>query len=103
MTKGIAGRVDSLFLLKNYATHFGFLESQLATVPGDGQFLCGEELTGADIMMLFPLEAALHDGLIKAEEYPKVAAWVKRMHERDAYKSATQKATEATGEPYQVI
>lgn len=45
ITRGIAGRVDALFLTENFKTHFSFLESQLASSPDGGEYLCGAELT----------------------------------------------------------
>lgn len=54
----ITGAVESKFLEPNYKTHFDFLESQMASSPGGGEYLCGPELSGADILMSFPLGAA---------------------------------------------
>jgi len=51
--------VYSIFLTNTLKTHFDFLEEQLATSPGDGKYLCGAELTAADIFMTFPLVAAV--------------------------------------------
>ena len=54
----ITGFVESKFLAPNYKTIFDFLESQIASSPDGGEYLCGQELSGADIMMSFPLGAA---------------------------------------------
>lgn len=51
----ITGAVETKYLQPNLKTQFDFLESQLATSPDNGQYLCGATLTGADIMMSFPL------------------------------------------------
>lgn len=53
----ITGAIETKFLTPNLKTQFDFLESQLATSPDEGGYLCGAELTGADIMMSFPLGA----------------------------------------------
>ncbi|KAI9690176.1 MAG: hypothetical protein M1822_009137 [Bathelium mastoideum] len=101
ITRTIAGRVHSMFLDPNYKTHFDFLEEKLATSPNGGEFFCGKELTGADILMIFPLEAALESGLISKEKYPRLATYVKSIHEREANKRAVKRIEEATGEKYQ--
>lgn len=51
----ITGAVESKFLHPNLQRQFDFLESQIATSPSGGDFLCGKDLSGADIMMSFPL------------------------------------------------
>lgn len=51
----ITGAIESKLLNPNLRTQWDFLESQLATSPDDGEYLCGANLTGADIMMSFPL------------------------------------------------
>ena len=57
-------------------------------------FAGGQGPTGADVMMIFPLEAATAraDGM---DRYANVAAYVARVHERPAYRAAL-----ARGGPY---
>lgn len=86
-----------MFLEPNMATHFGFLESQIESSPDEGQYLCGKELTGADILMSFPLEAAKGRAGLKQAKYPKLWAYVERLQEREAYKRAVQKVIEVEG------
>jgi len=102
ITRQIAAGVENQFIFPNLKTHFDYLESQLATSPDSGEFFCGSELTGADILMIMPLEASYGASRIDltAEKYPKLAAFVERMHGREAYKRAVQKVEEATGEPF---
>ena len=73
----ITGTIESKFLAPNYKTNFDFLESQIASSPDGGDYLCGRELSGADIMMSFPLLAA-KDGnrvpIFTQENYPKLWA-----------------------------
>ena len=54
----ITGGIESGYLIPNYKTHFDFLESQIGSSPDSGEYLCGRELSGADILMSFPLGAA---------------------------------------------
>ncbi|KAF1986424.1 glutathione S-transferase [Aulographum hederae CBS 113979] len=94
----VATRVEQQFLNRNFKTHFDFLEDQLATSGGD--FFCGTDLSGADILLIFPLEAARGRTGLDSEKYPKLCAYVDRIHERDAYKRAVKKIEDETGEPF---
>lgn len=51
----LTSALESKFLNPNLRANWDFLESQLATSPNGGDYLCGADLTGADIMMSFPL------------------------------------------------
>ena len=70
----------------------GFVESALAASP----FLVGEVLSVADIMMSFPLEAAVARG--GASAYPGVMAYLGRLHARPAYARALDR-----GGPYELL
>jgi len=81
----------------NIATNFKFLEDQLETAPGGGPYICGPDLTGADILLSFPLIAAMGRGKLKKEQYPKVAAYAQRLREEKGYKAAVLKIVEKEG------
>ncbi|KAM0713435.1 hypothetical protein Q7P37_010397 [Cladosporium fusiforme] len=98
VTRGIADKVDSLYLLDNYATHFSFLESQLASSPDGGEFLCGKELTGADILMSYPLMAA--KPRMDREKYPALVKFVERLEQHPGQLGSIKKIEEVTGEEY---
>jgi glutathione S-transferase len=98
ISRGIAGRVDAAFLEPNFKTHLTYLESLLGS--SESGFLCGEEITGADFMMEFPLLAAKGRAGLTKEKYPKLWAYIDRLHERDAYKKAVSKVEEVTGEKF---
>ncbi len=67
-----------------------WLETELA----DRDYFAGDELTAADVMMSFPLEACqTRAGL--DESYPNLQAWLKRIHDRPQYQTALEK-----GGPY---
>jgi glutathione S-transferase len=70
-------------------SHFQYMEDRL--LPS-GYFV-GDGLTGADIMMSFPAEAAVKMG--HAADKPKLAAYVAAIHARPAYQAALEK-----GGPY---
>jgi glutathione S-transferase len=98
ITRGIAGKIDSGYLNKNFTSHMDFLEDQLKTSGGD--FFCGSQLTGADVMMVFPLEAGEKRVGITEAKYPLLHKYIRRIHEREAYKKAIKKVEDATGEKF---
>ncbi|KAJ9638235.1 bifunctional glutathione transferase/peroxidase [Coniosporium apollinis] len=100
ITRGIVGKMNTAFLHPNFKTHLDFLEDQLATSPNGGEFLCGPELTGADIMMIFPLEAAQWRAGLTKEKYPRLAAYIERLQQREAFQRAIKKIEDVTGEKY---
>lgn len=97
VTRTIAGKLDSIFLQKNLETHFAFLESQIKSSPDGGQFLCGRELTAADILMSFPLIAMERRSGITRERYPELAAYIGRLKETEGYQRAAAKIEEVEG------
>ena len=63
---------------------------------GDAPFLAGGELSTADIMMSYPLEAATARG--NATDFPGIVAYLGRIHARPAYTAALTR-----GGPYTVL
>ena len=70
----------------------GYVEAELADAP----YLAGGELSVADIMMSYPLEAAAARAGVDA--YPAVRAYLDRIHARPAYQAALER-----GGLYQVL
>ncbi|KAF2843508.1 putative glutathione S-transferase [Patellaria atrata CBS 101060] len=103
ITNGIANKISSNFVEPNVNTHFGYIEKQLETSPNGGDFLCGKELTGADILMIFPVEAARLRLKLGEEKYPKLYAYSDKIREREAYKRAVKRIEDETGEPYEIV
>jgi len=93
ITRAIGANVETSFLNKNFKSNFEFIEEQLKT--SSGEFLCGERLTGADIMMIYPLESSK---AIRGADYPLIDAYVERVQARAAYKKAVRKVIDTTGE-----
>lgn len=96
ITRSIASRVDQAFLNENFKTQFSFLESQIASSPGGGKYLCGTELTAADILMSFPLTVAAQQK-IDPKTYPKLTEYIKMLEENEVHKRSEEKAKEAGG------
>ena len=93
----ITGAVRKNFLNPNLDTHFSFLESQIVSSPDKGHFLCGKKLTGADILMSFPLSAARGRSSFSKETCPKLWEYVDRIQAMEGYKKAEQKIVDAEG------
>lgn len=73
-------RIDS-----ETVNHFSFMESQMV----GRDFFVGSDLSGADIMMSFPLEAANARGAM--EQLPNLKSFVDRIQARPAYLRALEK------------
>jgi glutathione S-transferase len=67
------------------AKNMDFIESHLT----HNAWFAGEELSGADIQMSFPLEAAVARGNTKS--FPNINKFVEKVHARPAYQSALYK------------
>lgn len=74
-------------ILSEMQNHFSFVSESLKS-----DYLLGDSLTGADIMMSFPLEAANTRGVLKA--FPNLQEYVKRFQARPAYQAALEKGGE---------
>jgi glutathione S-transferase len=70
--------------------HLNYVEDELAKRP----WFAGSEITGADIMMSFPLEAAAARANAR-QGRKSLSAWLDRIHARRAYQTALK-----AGGPY---
>ncbi|ATY31488.1 glutathione S-transferase family protein [Sphingomonas psychrotolerans] len=70
--------------------HLDYVEAELAARP----WLAGKDFTAADVMMSFPLEAAVTRAGA-TEGRPHIAAWLQKIHARPAYQAALK-----AGGPY---
>ena len=92
IAKTIANKVLNSFVTPNVINHLNYLELELAATG----WFSGDAMTAADIMMSFPLEAADARANLK-EDYPKLKAFLDKIHAMDSYKRALDK-----GLPYQL-
>jgi glutathione S-transferase len=65
----------------------GFLEARL----GEALYLAGEELTAADIMIVFTLTTMRYFMPFDLSPYPNILAYLQRIGERPAYRTAMEK------------
>jgi len=85
----IGAGVRKSFIEPRLGENLAFIEDEL----GRSTWFAGEELSGADVQMSFPLEAAAARGGI--DDYPRIRAFVERVHTRPAYRRALER-----GGPY---
>ncbi|MEB0110600.1 glutathione S-transferase [Variovorax sp. RTB1] len=93
IAKSIAARAKAGFITPNIKAHLEFMEGEL----GKSRWFAGENFTGADIQMSFPVEAAKARGGLNATR-PKLMAYLERIHARPAYKRALER-----GGPYALL
>lgn len=95
LAKAIAWQLDQKYVKDSLSTHIEFLEGEVK--KNDGDFLIGDKLTGADIMMVFPLEVLQARGDLDKMKFPELVAYLGRIQKRDAYKRADAAISEVTG------
>ncbi len=90
LVNAVASRAKAAMVAPQLKAHMAFWEGELAAT---GRF-AGPELSAADIMMSFPLEAAAaRAGL--AEGHPRCVAFLQAIHARPPYRRALER-----GGPY---
>ena len=90
VARGIARQVMDRMVWPNLNRQLDFMESELA----QRDWFAGSRITGADIMMSFPLEAAAQRGGLNASR-PRLMDFLQRIHARPAYQRALER-----GGPY---
>ncbi len=87
---GLLGRPARKPLLRMFAVHLAWLESELA----DRDWFAGDAFSAADVMMSFPLEVAVNRAGLD-HRYPRLLSWLARTQGRPAYRNALER-----GGPY---
>lgn len=90
--KKLAQQAKGLLVVRQLVDYLDFLESTLTT----STWFAGDDISGADIMMSFPVEAAVARGGLDGAR-PRLMAFVQRIYARPAW----QKALEQGG-PYSI-
>jgi len=89
IARGIADKVDRTFTDPQLKLHLDYLEAEL----GAREWFVGDALSAADIQLSFPLEAfAARGGL--GSNYPRLDAFLQRIHARPAYRRALERGGE---------
>ncbi|KAK5664235.1 hypothetical protein OQA88_451 [Cercophora sp. LCS_1] len=108
ITRFIGNKISSFMVFPNSKRHFTLLEQYLSTSPEGGKYLCGPDLTGADIMFAYPLQAGLEMRAFDdmggtwekgsfQDTFPNLHAYIKRLAEEPGWKRALQKIKEIEG------
>lgn len=87
--RAIAHKVKREFIAPRISEHLQYLE---AALPKDGWF-AGDQISGADIQLSFPLQASAARGGLDAR-YPKLREFIARIEARPAYQRALERGGE---------
>lgn len=89
IAKGIARKVQHSFVDPQLKLHLDYLEGEL----GKSEWFGGDHFSVADIQLSFPLEAFAARGGLDAG-YPRLSAFLARIHARPAWQRALQQGGE---------
>lgn len=90
VAKLIFSAIDAGYLNKHISTLFSYIESHLDS----HRYFLGESLSAVDIMMSFPLEAAI-SGRINRSDYPRIVEYINTIQSNENYQEAIR-----VGGPY---
>ena len=93
IAKAIVQKVKSSYIMPQIVQHLKYMEGELAK----REWFTGDEFTAADVQVTFVLEAASARGGL-GDNYPKLSAFLKRVHARPAYQRGLER-----GGPYALI
>ncbi|MDO9357517.1 MAG: glutathione S-transferase [Polaromonas sp.] len=91
IAKAISGKAKKGFIDPQIKQHLDYLEGELAK----SAWFAGDEFSGADIQLSFPIEAAAARGGLDASR-PRLMKYLERVHARPAYKRAIERGGEYT-------
>lgn len=86
IAKAISGQVKKQFIRPQQTLHSDFLENELRRQA----WFVGDDFSAADIMLSFPLEAAMSRAGL-SERYPNLTRFVHTIHARPAYQRALER------------
>jgi glutathione S-transferase len=86
IARGIAQKVKSTYVMPQIKQHLDYMEAEL----GKTEWFAGDAFSAADIQVSFVLEAAASRGGL-GENYPKLMAFLARIHARPAYARALRR------------
>jgi glutathione S-transferase len=86
IARGIAQKVKGSYIMPQIARHLDYMEAELSK----SAWFAGEQFSAADIQVSFVLEAAASRGGL-GQQYPKLTAFLERIHARPAYQRALER------------
>lgn len=84
LTSKVASTIDAQFTTKELANNFAFVEAHLAK----NEWFAGSALSGADMMMSFPIAAGVARAGLTEQSHPHTRAWFAKVEARPAYQKA---------------
>jgi glutathione S-transferase len=106
VTGFIANQIIGMLIFPNMKRHFTMMEQFLATSLGSGDYMCGRNLTSADIMLSYPLIAGKEGGFDTMgkwekgsfqETFPRLHAYIGRLADHPGWKRSVDKIQEIDG------
>ncbi len=89
VARAIAQKAKTSFVEPNIKRNLDYMDAEL----GKTSWFAGKDFTAADVQMSFPLEAAVVRGGLDMR-WPRLMGFLKRIHERPAYKRAIERGGE---------
>ncbi|KAI9205715.1 glutathione S-transferase domain-containing protein [Polychytrium aggregatum] len=94
ITRAISNTIHDSLIIPGITNQLGFIEQHLSK----NAWFAGDDISGADIQMSFPVEAVLKsdrgNGRLAALVGPNTKAWMEKIHARPAYKRGLEKGGE---------
>jgi glutathione S-transferase len=94
--KGIDAQVTKAFIGPEITLHLSYIDAELGKNPA-GWFV-GDAFSAADVLMSFPLEAAMQRARADANR-PNIVSWLEKISARPAYLRACEVTGEAPWKP----
>ncbi|GAA5853572.1 hypothetical protein JCM9279_001318 [Rhodotorula babjevae] len=94
MARFVCGAIISAFILPNLKKTFSFMEEEL----GANEYFVGGQFTACDILLSVPYEllrAVPANPTVSVAEFPRLAAWHKRVTAREAHVKAEQRGSKS--------
>lgn len=87
IARALSDKVMKVFVGPEIVSALRYIDAYLQ----DRKWFAGSQLSGADIQMSFPLEAAVARGTVHEDNYPNIYRFVKKYQARPAYLAALKK------------
>jgi glutathione S-transferase len=85
----IARKTKDVYIGPQLKSHLDYMEAEL----GKNEWFAGAQFSAADVQMSFPVEAAASRAGLD-DKYPKLRAFLERIHARPAYQRALERGGE---------
>jgi len=101
ITNRVAAGVEE-FVHPNIENHLQYLNDKLASSPNNGKYICGDKLTGADILLSFPILAVKGRFGVDKKKLPALAAYMDLLEKEPGYIAAVKEIEKIDGKPYEI-